>query len=162
MVYGMTNQDDPGRGYTAALAATLQAERAAARMTLNELAAKADLNPKTLFRLLHAQRDINVEQLSALATAFDLRPSALLAEAERRMARTDSDANERTNRVGYLLQNPQQDEELVRRLGALESQMGVSGVGVQRLAAKIRHDRKAELTEMLHALAPDTGVDHTG
>ena len=83
-----------GREYTIALAATLQAERGAAGMTIRRLAELSGINERVLKRLLHAERDINIAQVHDLAAAFDLKPSAIFAETERRMTRIPSQASE--------------------------------------------------------------------
>ena len=153
-----------GRDLQRSIAAAVNAELGGRGWTRKYLAAQAGITEQTMERIMNLKRDMDVAQLGSIADALGVTTEHLMAEARRWRERTSvpTDSRERASLLNYLLNSPQQDEELVRRLGALESQMGVSGVGVQRLAAKIRHDRKAELTEMLHALAPDTGVDHTG
>jgi transcriptional regulator with XRE-family HTH domain len=69
--------------YTAAVAETLRAERAAAGLTIPELADRAGMVAVTLQRVLKAERDITVAQLAALAPVLGMTPSKLLAEAER-------------------------------------------------------------------------------
>jgi len=73
--------------YTAAVAETLRAERAAAGLTIPELADRAGMVAVTLQRVLKAERDITVAQLAALAPVLGMTPSKLLAKAERRSAR---------------------------------------------------------------------------
>jgi transcriptional regulator with XRE-family HTH domain len=73
--------------YTTAVAAALQAERAAAGLTIAQLADRSGLVPGTLWRVLHSQRAMTVAQLAALAPVFGMRPSQLLAAAERRSTR---------------------------------------------------------------------------
>ena len=79
-------------GYTAAVAEALRAERAAAGLSIRELADRAGMVAVTLQRVLKAERDINVAQLAALAPVLGMTPSTLLAEAERRMTANDSTA----------------------------------------------------------------------
>jgi hypothetical protein len=66
--------------YTAAVAETLRAERAAAGLTIPELADRAGMVAVTLQRVLKAERDITVAQLAALAPVLGMTPSKLLAE----------------------------------------------------------------------------------
>ena len=77
----------PANDYAAAVAATLRAERGAAGLTMEQLAARSGIVRITLHRVLHSQRAMTVAQLAALAAVFDMTPSELLTEAERRSAR---------------------------------------------------------------------------
>ena len=79
--------------YTAAVAETLRAERAAAGLTIPELADRAGMVAVTLQRVLKAERDITVAQLAALAPVLGMTPSKLLAEAERRRTANDAESS---------------------------------------------------------------------
>lgn len=76
-----------GRVFTEYVALTLEAERAAARLTVEQLAEQSGISVRTLYRVLHAERDISVAQIAALAGVFDMLPSEIAAEAQRRMDR---------------------------------------------------------------------------
>ena len=70
---------DPSTGMNVALAATLRAERAVKRMTIDNLASQSGIPKRTLIRLLLAERTINVEHLNSLADALQV-PIATLIE----------------------------------------------------------------------------------
>ena len=76
----------PPDEYATAVAAAMQAERAALGLTVAELARRSGMVGITLHRVLHSQRAMTVAQLAAVAAVFNMRPSQLLAEAERRSA----------------------------------------------------------------------------
>jgi len=63
----------------AALAATLRAERAVKRMTIDSLVSRSGIPKRTLMRLLNAERMINAEHLNSLADALQV-PIATLIE----------------------------------------------------------------------------------
>lgn len=64
-----------------AMAAILRAERAKKDWTQEQLAEKSGLNLSTLKRILKGERDINVNQIDALARAFGVTPAKLAADA---------------------------------------------------------------------------------
>lgn len=64
-----------------AMAATLRGERAKKGWTQEDLAARSGLNLSTLKRILKGERDINVNQIAALAEAFGVSPAKLVADA---------------------------------------------------------------------------------
>lgn len=67
----------------------IAAERSAAHLTIKELAKKANLNERTLIRLLQNERNINVIQLAQLAEAFGVYPHELIEAAERFIERAE-------------------------------------------------------------------------
>ncbi|QTB90802.1 helix-turn-helix transcriptional regulator [Bifidobacterium saguini] len=80
----------------------IAAERSAAHLTIKELAKKANLNERTLIRLLQNERNINVIQLAQLAEVFGVYPHELIESAERFIERSergpvslDTDSGER-------------------------------------------------------------------
>ena len=72
---------------TAAIAATLRAERAAAQLTQHQLADKSGLGYQTVMRLEKCERSPSVGQLAALCSVFGIPMSELVERAERRIAR---------------------------------------------------------------------------
>jgi transcriptional regulator with XRE-family HTH domain len=80
----MSNHPDE---FTEYVARSLDAERSAARLTVDELAERSGVAKRTLYRILNAERDISIAQLAQLAPVFGLRPSDIFADAERRMNR---------------------------------------------------------------------------
>lgn len=67
----------------------IAAERSAAHLTIKELAKKANLNERTLIRLLQNERNINVIQLAQLAEVFEVYPHELIEAAERFIERAE-------------------------------------------------------------------------
>lgn len=67
----------------------IAAERSAAHLTIKELAKKANLNERTLIRLLQNERNINVIQLAQLAEVFRVYPHELIEAAERFIERAE-------------------------------------------------------------------------
>ena len=67
----------------------IAAERSAAHLTIKELAKKANLNERTLIRLLQNERNINVIQLAQLAEVFGVYPHELIEAAERFIERAE-------------------------------------------------------------------------
>lgn len=70
-----------------AMAKSISAERAAAGLTIKELAEKSTINERTLLRLLKNERNINVRHVALLAEVFDLKPHELVKQAEIYMQR---------------------------------------------------------------------------
>lgn len=78
---------DPSEGINAAIAAELRAERAAKRLTIDELSDKSGIPRRTLLRLLAAERHINVDQLAGLAVGLGVSQSDLFARGAARLKR---------------------------------------------------------------------------
>lgn len=72
-------------GWNAAVAAQIRAERAAAGLTLDQLAEKSGIPKRTLIRLINAERAIDVAHLAAVAEVFDLSLAELLDRARSRV-----------------------------------------------------------------------------
>ncbi|WP_136192012.1 helix-turn-helix domain-containing protein [Actinomyces procaprae] len=82
-----TRDKDPSVGLNAAVAAELRAERAAQQLTVEALVGRSGIPKRTLLRLLNAERAISLDALQALADAFGVRMSALIARGEERLSR---------------------------------------------------------------------------
>lgn len=86
-----TVEKDPSKGLNAALAATLNGERAAAGMTFEELGAATGISKRTLMRILSTtERHIGVSQVAVIAEQFGLSAAQVFAMAEDRMERAAS------------------------------------------------------------------------
>lgn len=72
-----------------ATAKAISAERAAAGLTIKELSEKADIPERTLMRILKAERDIKINQISQLAEALELYPHEIVSEAEKYISREE-------------------------------------------------------------------------
>lgn len=75
---------DPSKGLNAAVAAQLRAERAAADLTVEQLAREADMSPVSVQRYLRGKRHIDVAVLFQLAKALEVEPAEIVANAQRR------------------------------------------------------------------------------
>lgn len=71
--------------WTRALSQTLKAERAAAGLSLDELAARSGLSRSTVVRLDSGARSIRTDQLAFICAALGLRMSEFIRRAEERM-----------------------------------------------------------------------------
>lgn len=82
-------EKDPSKGLNAALAATLNGERAAAGMTFDQLAAATGISKRTLLRQLSTtERHIDIADAATIAAQFNLTLADALTMAEARLART--------------------------------------------------------------------------
>ncbi|MHA3838272.1 helix-turn-helix domain-containing protein [Terrabacter sp. AAH1] len=82
----------PGRQsseLSVAVAAQFKAERAAARLDLQELADKAGLTLQTVMRLLNHKRVIDVAQFGALCEGLGLSPEVVMSRAVARLCEDD-------------------------------------------------------------------------
>ena len=73
-----------------AVAAVLRGERAAQRITFDELAVRSDLDKSTVLRMLNNQRDMKMAQFSALCGALGVSSVDVMAAAEARVKRGES------------------------------------------------------------------------
>lgn len=81
-------EKDPAKGLNAALAATLNGERAASGMTFDALAAATGISKRTLLRQLSTmERNIDVADAANIASQFGLSLGKALAMAEERLSR---------------------------------------------------------------------------
>lgn len=80
-----TSDKNPATGLNGALAAVLRGERAAKRLSLDQLAASSQVSRRTLIRLLNAERTMGLEQAAAIAAALGLRLPDALERAEERL-----------------------------------------------------------------------------
>lgn len=80
-----TSDRNPAGGLNGALAAVLRGERAAKRLSLDQLAASSQVSRRTLIRLLNAERTMGLEQAAAIAAALGLRLPDALERAEERL-----------------------------------------------------------------------------
>jgi transcriptional regulator with XRE-family HTH domain len=78
--------------HTRALAAEIEAERAAQRMTQKQLADASGINYQTLAKhVLKGDRDISIGQIVALSEAFGIEPADLINKTMARAARMDDE-----------------------------------------------------------------------
>ena len=73
-----------------AVAAVLRGERAAQRITFDELAVRSDLDKSTVLRMLNNQRDMKMAQFAALCGALGVSAVDVMAAAEARVKRGES------------------------------------------------------------------------
>lgn len=124
-----TRQSDPAVGLNAAVAAELEGERAAADLTLRELAEASGVSYRTLQRLLKSrERHIDVNVLGQLAATFRTTPEAIVAAARERMARVPL---------------TEEDEARAAMLAELERTRQGKGSGAGRPAANGSRRRKS-------------------
>lgn len=86
---GMTNTPaDPRPSLNEAVAAVLRSERSAQKLTLDELATATAIPRVSLQRYLAGTRAMDVDQLASIAKALRLDVAEVLADAQRRLARS--------------------------------------------------------------------------
>ena len=83
---GMNNNSND-RQLGAAVVAVLRGERAAQRITYDELSERSGLDRSTVLRMLNNQRDLKMSQLSALCSALKLSVVDVMRQAQARMDR---------------------------------------------------------------------------
>lgn len=76
------------KGLTAALAAELSGARAAARMTIDLVAASTGISKSSLLRLFNARREITMQDIARLGELFDVEPVELMRRAQERLDRS--------------------------------------------------------------------------
>lgn len=82
-------ENDPSKGLNAAVAATLNGERAAVKMTFDQLAIETGISKRTLLRLLSTtERHIDVQALETIAAALELNVQDVVDAAVARLGRT--------------------------------------------------------------------------
>lgn len=73
--------------FAQAVSAQIRAERAAARLTQEEVAERAEMSKSTFIRLETGERKPDVDQLDRLARAFGVTMTQIIERAESRMSR---------------------------------------------------------------------------
>jgi transcriptional regulator with XRE-family HTH domain len=79
------NVERPFSPFEAAITAEIRAEAAAQRVTWQDLAIKAGMNPSTLHRYLSDNRHMSVRVLADVSLALGLKATAMMERAERRL-----------------------------------------------------------------------------
>jgi transcriptional regulator with XRE-family HTH domain len=152
--------------YAEAVVATITGERQAQGITIERLSELTGINYSTLRRLLAGQmeRDFGTGEIRRIAYALGLSPARLSQLAEDRMARTGGLSRvsrpapspevvtDPRSLIRKLLDEPDNDAELNRRLGEAAGLTGVSGARMKRLTDEIRLIRQGELQGALDAL----------
>ena len=80
-------EQDRAARWSEAVAETIRAERAAARMTQAELARRSGLSRVTYIRYETGERIPNVAQVAQIASGLGMRLSSFLAQVEARVER---------------------------------------------------------------------------
>jgi len=160
----MVNEGD---AFNAAIASTVRAELARRAWTVDDLVArlpKDSISRRTLFRLVDLEpppdRDMpmwRASYIAAVAAAFGLRPSELVAEVERHQGKPAEETQplsgvDLRSVIMRYLTNPDEDPELAHRLGEISTRMGLRGVQAKTMSGTIRELRREELERALAAL----------
>ena len=137
------------------------------RVNALQLSRLAGISNSTLGTLLNGSSAMDVDQLARICKALDLEPGELYSAA---IAMAD-DAGTSTRPIPpvirqtvtdprtllqYLLDNPDEDDELNTRLANARQHVGEKSSRSQRLAAEIRQLRRTELERALNDLPPTT------
>lgn len=89
----MTTEAGPETGLNAAMAATLNGERVASRMTFDDLSIATGIPKRTLLRKISTtERHLNVEDVRRIASALGLTVIDAITRAEERNRRAAAEA----------------------------------------------------------------------
>lgn len=75
------------KGLLGALVLEIKAERAAAGLTVQQLADQAGISKSKLDRIIAGQQDIGITDIASLSEVFKIEPTDLLAHAQDRKER---------------------------------------------------------------------------
>jgi transcriptional regulator with XRE-family HTH domain len=75
------------KGLLGALVLEIKAERAAAELTVQQLADRTGISKSKLDRIIAGQQDIAVTDIASLSEVFNIEPAELLAHAQKRKER---------------------------------------------------------------------------
>lgn len=89
----MESPDLEDYGLNAAVAAELRGYRAAAQMTMDQLAKNAGISKRQVIRLLNGERDIDVRVIGMLCDALKIDPRELMVRAVDRLVATKAAAH---------------------------------------------------------------------
>lgn len=78
-------EKDPARGLNGAIAAELRAERAAMKITFDDVAERSGLSKRTVLRLFNAERAVTMAYLEAVCEAMGVQMSHITERAEARL-----------------------------------------------------------------------------
>jgi transcriptional regulator with XRE-family HTH domain len=152
---------DTDRDYQGQLVEAIDAELGVRRWSRRRLARESGINAQTLDRVFLLQRDMNIQQLDQIATALGVTPEYLVEKAREwrggishvsRPAPAVVVVTDPRSLIAQLLDEPDTDGELVRRLGEAAGLTGVSPARLKRLQDEIRLVRQGELQRALDAL----------
>lgn len=146
---------------------------AMARRDVNtlQLSRSTGISNSTLATLLKGTSAMDVDQLARICKALDLDPgqfySDAIAKADGVMPAIHNDQPHVTRGLAqlpsdprallrFLIDNPDMDDELTRRLEQSVRHIGDKSSRAQRLAQEIRQLRRAELERALNDLPPQT------
>jgi AcrR family transcriptional regulator len=158
------------RDFNEAVTAAVRAEQAARGWSIDEFVQRSGIAKRTLYRLVGKEPGPDREQpewkagtIAAVAGAFGMPVSALMAAAEQRVAPVapPMGVSDPRTLIRFLLDHPDQDHELLTRISDAASHVGTSSVRAKRLAAEIRSNRRDELQHALESL-PSTDRANNG
>jgi transcriptional regulator with XRE-family HTH domain len=146
------------------LVAAMNAEMGGRGWTRKYLGERAGITPQQMERIFNLKRPMNVEQFGAIADALGVSMDYLAGESQRWAGISHAPASGPSPEQGMdprtliraLLDDPDSDAELNRRLSEARGLTGVSAARMKRLTDEIRSLRQGELERALDAL-PTTG-----
>lgn len=142
------------RAYQQQLIDQANAEMGRQRISRRELMRRTGIPDATMNRIFNCERDMNVQQWDAIATALGFDPGELARKATGQVkTRPSPEADPRTL-ITWLLAHPEDDAELVTRLDEIAHQVDVRGARLASLQDTIRTVRREELTQALGVLPP--------
>jgi hypothetical protein len=144
------------RSYQRTLIDQANAEMGRQRMSRRELARVTGIHRNTLDRLFLCERDLNVTQWDAIATALGFDPGELARKAASEAGdrpRPPSGGDERQT-ILWLMAHPEDDGVLQTRLGDLRRESGSTGSALAAVEREMRLNRRTELERALAEVPP--------
>lgn len=99
-------ETDPEKGLNGAVAGELRAIRARKRITYDALAARSEVNKRTIFRVLNGERAITTSVLEAICEALEVLPSEVLESAQQQLGEQAGVVELGFDRAGRLVDLP--------------------------------------------------------
>jgi hypothetical protein len=151
---GAADMDRTGWGSAnAAMAAVIADELADRRWSPEFLETKSDiLKYRTIYRMIRNQKDITIQEVFEMARLLEMPAEELMRRAaarEERDARLGTGVPDPAAAARYLLAHPDEDGQLVRHLGELESQLGDHPEKLQHALDAARYEREQQLRRWL-------------
>jgi AcrR family transcriptional regulator len=146
--------------FNSAVAAAVRAEQGARGWTNDQLAERAGISRRTVYRLVETDHpsdrgipEWKANYIALAAAAFGMSVTDLVAAAERRQGVAPQGADPRTL-IQFLLDHPDRDEVLTGRLADASQHVGNRTLRSKRLGDEIRQIRSEELMRALASLPP--------
>ena len=151
----ITGSTPDKRAYQRLLIDQANAEMGRQRISRRQLMRLTGIPDATMNRIFTCERDMNVTQWDAIASALGFDPGELARKAhggERSV--TPRKGEDPRTLIRHLMDHPEDDAVLQARLGELRRDSGSSGRTLAEVESEMVHNRRNELGRALEALPP--------